>query len=171
MRDCSTIYFLLSTSWYQISGLDFVTRPLIQTSCSVLWWCIVFIPHAPHLMPGHNRTRYNYLLSTSFLHSDYSLWSTSGLRRNSLSDESRTHIQPFIRTHPRKPAGLSRVTSRPSTLVLLPQYICCDVTLQLGGPGRSWCWRPKGQAWPRPASRLLTTLLVALPPVAFLCRA
>ena len=23
-----------------------------------------------------------------------------------------------------------------------------------GRPGRSWCWRPKSQAWPRPASRL-----------------
>ena len=65
------------------------------------------------------------------------LRTTSGLRHNSLSDESRTHIRPFIRTHARKPAGSSRVTSRPSTLASLPQDICCDVTLPPERPGRS----------------------------------
>ena len=112
-----------------------------------------------------------YLVWEFFSRSDYFLCSTSGPRQNWPSDVWRTHIQPFIRTRPRKPAGLSRVTSRPFSLALLSQNICCDVTLPPGEPGRSWCWRAKGQAWPRPASRLLITLPVAPPLVAFLCRA
>ena len=191
MKDYSAIY-LLTISWCQICDL-------IQTSCSDFWprlcnetsglvfmlrhlvegWYVAFAMHASHPMPGRNYNRYYYPLLTSFVCSfvrsfvraDYSLRSASGPRRNSSSDKSRTHIQPFIRTRPRKPTGSSRVISRSSILALLPQDICCDVTLPPGRPGRSWCWRPKGQAWPRPASRLLTTLLVAPLPVAFLCRA
>ena len=47
----------------------------------------------------------------------------SGRRWNLPLDESHTHIQPFIKTRLRKPVGLSRVTSRPSILTLLPQDI------------------------------------------------
>ena len=67
MRDCSAIYLPLLTSWCQISGPDFVTRPLIQTSCLDLWRYIVFVPYASHLIPGRYCTCYNYLLLTSFV--------------------------------------------------------------------------------------------------------
>ena len=141
---------------------------MLLTRCLVVIVFIIIICFRHRLFV---RSRWYYLVWESFSRSDHSFWSMSGPRRNSPSDESRTHIQPFIRTRLRKPAGSSRVTSRPFTLALLPQDICCDITLPLGGPGRSWCWCPKGQVWPRPASRLFTTLLVAPLPVAFLCRA
>ena len=115
-------------------------------------------------------SRCYYLVWELFSCLDYSFWSTSDPRRNLPSDESCTHIQPFIRTHPRKPAGLSRVTSRLSTLCI-DTIRHCNVTLPPEWPGRSWCWRPKCQTWPSLASRLFNILLIALPLVAFLCRA
>ena len=67
MRDCSAIYLHSSSSWCQISGPDFITRLLIQTLCSDLWQCIIFVLYTSHPMPGRNRTCYNYLLLTSFV--------------------------------------------------------------------------------------------------------
>ena len=102
------------------------------------------------------RSRRYYLVWESFSHSNKTLWSLSGPKRHSPSDESRTYIRPFIRTRVYL-AGSSRVTSRPSTLALLPQNICYDVTPPPRRPGRSWCWRPKSQASLRPASCLFYT--------------
>ena len=72
MRDCFAIYLLSSTSWYQIFDLiqtsdpNFITWPLIQTTCLGLWWCIIFIQYTSHPMTSCNRTHYNYLLLTLF---------------------------------------------------------------------------------------------------------
>ena len=143
MRDCSTIS-LLTISWCQICDSiytlcsDFWPRlgnktfgPVLMLKPLVQGWCFVFATHASHPIPGRNCNRYYYPLSIlfvclfvcSFVYFDYSLWNMSGPRRNLPFNESRTHIRPFIRTRPHKPAGSSRVTSRPSTFALLLQDI------------------------------------------------
>ena len=141
MRDYSAIY-LPTISWCQIydsfqtSGSDLWPRLCNETSGPVSMlrplaqgWCVASATHASHPMSGRNRNRYYYLLSTSFVRSfsrsDYTLWSASGPRRNSPSDESRTHIQLFIWTYP---LGSSRVTSRPSSTRLCYQAHYLSIT-------------------------------------------
>ena len=48
------------------SGPDFVTRLLVQSSCSDLWFRDDVL-HASHPMSGHNHNRYYYLFSTLFV--------------------------------------------------------------------------------------------------------
>ena len=69
-------------------------------------------------------------------------------------DKLYTYIWVFIRTHLHKPAGLSRVTSKLSTLALLLKNICYNITFPLGRSGKSWYWRCKSQAWSHPVSCL-----------------
>ena len=135
MSNCFAIYLLLPTSWCQISDPDFVTRPPIQTSCSGLWWCIVFVPYTSHLMPGRNHTRYNYLLSTLFGYSFPVLLSgleiVFMLRLFPLKYElSKTEFTLWWITHSHSTIhqdlasialGQSRVTSRLSTTRLCYQ--------------------------------------------------
>ena len=53
----SYINLLISDLWLE---LDLWSRLQSQG------WCIASVPSTSHLMPGHNRNRYYYLLSTSF---------------------------------------------------------------------------------------------------------
>ena len=118
---------------------------------------VLFILYVTHPMPAGggrnrdcNRSRYYYLVWELFkwLFLLYHLINPSEVRAvqdvvSSSWWNTRTYIQPSIRIHLRKPAGSSRVTSRPFA-----------VSTTQGRPGRSWCWRPKSQAWLRLASRL-----------------
>ena len=146
MRDCFAIYLFSSTSQYQISGPDFVTRPLIQTLCSGLWWCIVFVPYTPHPMPGRNRTCYNYLPLTLFVclfvclfvrpQWYYLVWELLWLfslkyerSKTEFSLWWITHLYPTIHHDLASiPLGQSRITSRPSTTRLCYQAHRLSVT-------------------------------------------
>ena len=135
MRNCSAIYLPLSTSWCQISGPDIVTRPLIQTSCSNLWRCIVFVPYAFHPMPGCNCICYNYLLSILFvclllvvlsgLEIVLTLWLFPLKYERSKTEFTLwwiTHLYPTINHYLASiPLSQSRVTSRLSTTRLCYQ--------------------------------------------------
>ena len=140
MRDSSAIYLPSSTSWCQISDPNFVTRPLIQISCSDLWWSIAFVTYTSHPMPIHNRTHYNYLLSTLFGRLFSVLLSGLGivltLRLFPLKYKlSKTKFRWITYSHPTIhqdltsiPLGQSRVTSRPSTTRLRYQAHRLSVT-------------------------------------------
>ena len=157
----------------QTSDSDFVTRLPVQPSCSDLWSKDdVLLLHASHPMSSHNRNNNYYLLLTLFvclfvrsflctcLRFDYTLWGASGPRCNSPSDKSRTHIQLFIKTL--RPSRWINLELRLDLQLLAfvtelssRQLLCSHPYLSSSMVDRwSWCWRPKGQAKSRPASRL-----------------
>ena len=94
------------------------------------------------------------LFSVSLLNHFYWPQGTSGLRRNSLHSWI-THLHTIISQAPSaKPARLSRITSRPSTLpkvevdIDIPRVRLCRVRLAILSPLiRSFSWWLFGKAW------------------------
>ena len=129
MRDCSAIYLLIVLDLWL--DPDLMLRALIRTSCLDLWSkddvsslsrilltrCLVVIVIVILIY-----FRYR-LFVCLFSRSDCTLWSTSGPRRNSLFDKSRTYIWPFIKT-----LCPSRWINLELRLNLLPLHCYCKTS-------------------------------------------